>query len=325
MAGNLSSLQLIAGEGLLQNQGLEVSGELTLTIDAYTNTSLIAPFLQTIANGVAGNVLSNATISSLETLASNACASLSDSVPSGYPSLAVSTNPPGFTGLLSTTANLYLGNGDISKFIQAINIAEAYAASTKDFLNSAVNSQTYLADTFTGMTDLITGDVTSITLYTVAFGNDLANLGRLIDLSNLDNLGSPLALIQNIIRLSGGLPPSLSARLVLVGIPAQVVINLNNPNTSVTDSIQKLMYEAMKTVTNEDGSLGEVLTLLGVTTQNITSMADLLDPYKLFPNSFANLTTVTAGGLVPIYVDNQGSVNSNLQTQLPEYVLKTTP
>ena len=53
------------------------------------------------------------------------------------------------------------------------------------FINSAVNSQTYLANTFSSTNDSITGDITTVNLATQAFGSDLANLGQLIDLTDL--------------------------------------------------------------------------------------------------------------------------------------------
>lgn len=322
MPGQLSPLQLIAGEGLLQDQGLGVNAEFLTTVALYNNTALIQPFLTTLANGSVGNILSNATISSLESLASNSCPSLSNSVPVDYSSLTITIT--GFSGLLVNTANRDTGNNNVSKFIQAINICQGYSSTTNTFINSAVNSQTYLADTFTGMTDLITGDITTINLYTTAFANDLKNLGRLINLANLDNLGSPLALLQNIVRYTGSLPQELSIQLVALGVPQQIVLNLTDPDISVTDSIQKLMYQAMTLITNTNGTLGEVLAILKVTTPNITTMADLLNPLILFPTSFSTLKTTTIFGPAPIYVDGTQSVNTNLATQLPSYALLST-
>jgi hypothetical protein len=190
--GVLTPLQLNAGAGLLQNQGLGVNAELTATIATYNNSAVIEPLLSTIVIGSAGNVgntiLSNATIASLQTLASNTCPALSDSVPAGYPSIVVSTSPPGFTGVLTTTAATYTGNGDVSKFVQAISIAQGYAVQTNLFVNSAVNSQTYLGNTFTTTNDMITGDVTSINLATQPFGSDLEKLDddKLVKLLKLE-------------------------------------------------------------------------------------------------------------------------------------------
>ena len=109
--------------------------------------------------------------------------------------------------------------------------------------------------------------------------------------------------------------------LFAVGIPVDVVINLTSPTVSVTDSIQRLMYTAMTQITGQ--ALNQILSVMGVTTAGITTMADLLNPVKLFPNSFESLTVTTKFGARGIYVNSSGSVNQSLVTQLPQYVVRT--
>jgi len=106
-----------------------------------------------------------------------------------------------------------------------------------------------------------------------------------------------------------------------VGITVDVVLNIANPTVSVTDSVQQLMYQAMTQITGDQ--LTQVLTVLGVTTTGIETMADLLNPLKLFPNSYLSLTAPTATGPAPIYVSSVGSVNTSLATQLPAYVISS--
>ena len=81
------------------------------------------------------------------------------------------------------------------------------------------------------------------------------------------------------------------------------------------------MYLAMTKITGND--LTQVLTALNVTTVGIETMADLLNPLKLFPNSYQSLTAPTATGPVFIYVNSTGSVNTELTTQLPPYVVSS--
>jgi hypothetical protein len=52
-----------------------------------------------------------------------------------------------------------------------------------------------------------------------------------------------------------------------------------------------------------------VLSILDTTTPGIETMADLLNPVKLFPASFSSLTLPTPDGPVLIY-DPTGAVNS---------------
>ena len=67
--------------------------------------------------------------------------------------------------------------------------------------------------------------------------------------------------------------------------------------------------------------LAQILRLLRVTTPGIATMADLVNPVKLFPLSFNTLTAPTANGLRGIYINAQGAVNTSLETTLPASVL----
>lgn len=303
MAGaTLTPLQLIAGASLLQNQGLLVSPALTAAIAAYTATPVMTAYLA-----------AEALDPGIDTLGASLVPALSNSIPAAY--AAIGTQ---MTDTISAQAYADFGSGDISKFIQALNLAQAYGENTNLFINSAVNSQTYLSNTFTSTNDMITGDVTTINLSTTAFGTDLTNLGGLIDLSNLNDLGSPLALIQRIIELTGNIPV-LSLLLLAEGVSEDVVLNLSSPTLSVTDSVQRLMYQTMTKITGSE--LSQILKVLKITTVGIDTMADLLNPLKLFPGSFQSLTVTTANGPRAIYANAAGAVNSLLETSLPGYVI----
>jgi hypothetical protein len=304
-AGSLTPLQLIAGSGLLQNQGIESSPSLAVAITAYESTPLISAYYQAVGAGAA-----------IIDISANTVPAFSDSVPAAYSSLG------NIMSVTITDQSIYdAGSGDISKFVQALNLCQAYNNTTDVFINSAVNSQTYLSTTFTSTNDSITGDITTINLATTAFGQDLINLGNLIDLSDLGDLGSPLALAQRIVQVSGNLP-TLSVYFLAAGVPQETVLNLIDPEVSVVDSVQKLMYQAMTRITGND--LAQVLKVLKITTANITTMADLLNPYKLFPNSYQSLTVNTANGARAIYINTSGAVNTKLVNDLPPYVVSST-
>jgi len=314
MAGSLTALQLDAAAGLLQNQGVGISSNLTSAISSYENTALISPFLSTISTGT-GNILSANVVANLETLAASTCPALSDSVPTAYSSLGVQ-----MTDVVLAQAVVDICSNNVSKLTQAVNQAQGYTEQTATFINSAVNSQTYLGNTFTTTNNMITGSISAVNLATGPFGTDLTNLGRLINLANLNNFGSPLALVQQLYAISG-IIPTLSLAFVAEGISQEIVLNLNNPTATVIDSTQRLMYQAMTKITGTD--LTQVLAVLGVTTVGITSMADLLNPLKLFPNSYQSLTAPTANGPVAIYINSSGSINTQLIQLLPPYVVSS--
>jgi hypothetical protein len=170
------------------------------------------------------------------------------------------------------------------------------------------------------MNSMITGSVTSINLATGPFGTDLINLGRLINLADLSNFGSPLALVQQLYSITGTIP-TLTVAFINAGVSTDVALNLTSPTVSVVDSAQRLMYQAMTQITGAD--LTQILTVLGVTTVGITTMADLLNPLKLFPNSYQSLTAPTANGPAAIYVDSTSAVDTNLITLLPPYIVSS--
>jgi hypothetical protein len=303
MATNvLTPLQLIAGASLLQNQGLSISPELSAAIDAYSNTAVMTAFFEALAQD-----------SSLATLAANSVPAFSNSFPGAYANLGTQ-----MSNTIVSQANIDFGSGDVSKFVQALNVVEAYTINTNIFVNSAVNSQTYLGNTFTSMNNMITGDVTTINLATTAFGQDLINMGGLIDLNDLDNLGSPFALIQRVVSFTGNIPV-LSLLLLAEGVTEDIVLNLNDPTLSVSDSVQRLMYQAMTKITGSD--LEQILKVLRVTTLGIETMADLLNPVKIFPNSYLSMTVTTANGIRGIYLNQSGAVNTSLEQELPSYVI----
>jgi hypothetical protein len=62
----------------------------------------------------------------------------------------------------------------------------------------------------------------------------------------------------------------------------------------------------------------------------LTTMADLLNPVKIFPTSFARLTVRTynqntTSELRAIYLDATGTINSKLIEYLPRYVITVVP
>jgi len=321
MAAPLTPLQLIAGAGLLQNVGLRLPPSFTAAVANYNALPFATALLTAVANSGQLNATNQA---NLKKLGSTSIPALGDTVPTAYAASIVLTNTL-YTGYLIVTANKYLGNGDYGKFAQGWFASLGYAASSNQFSQSACNSD-YLGKTFTGMNNTVTGDITQVNLATPTFGSDLSKLGYLIDLDDLGNLGSPLALMQRIVKLTGSIP-SVALTFVDYGVPEEVVVNLTNLTLSVTDAVQKAMYTAMTNVTGD--ALAQILSVLNVTTPNLSTMADLLNPYKLFPNSFQTLTVPTMNGPRAIYTNSTGSVNTKLGdtsvelTALPDYILSS--
>jgi hypothetical protein len=324
MASIVTPLELTATAELSQSTNVFfVAESLTTPATGY----LTLPVLGALSNVLATMPVGNVPVAYqyyLAQLTANNCPALMDAVPGSFlPVLGAvfgnNWNPlEGFVGgMVLDLADREVGNGDAAIFGQIFSAATGYVTTTNQFINSSLNSQTYMGTTFTSMNSLTTGNLTDINAATNAFSEDLAKLGNLINLDNLDNFGSPLALIQQLSSLAG-IIPSVSNALIQVGIDVNVVATFSNATTEVIDSINKKIYQAMTTITGTN--LSDVLQIFEVTTANITTMADLLNPAKIFPNSYQSLTVKTATGLRGIYTSS-GAVNTNLEQYLPSYVL----
>jgi hypothetical protein len=312
----LTALQVDTAGSVLKNQGLAANSAFTASVAAFSAVPVIAKLLQTIAAG--SGVLTPANQTAITTLGAAVCPALGDTLPaagaSGFTNKTMTT-------LLTQTAATYMGNGDLSKFCQALAIAVGYAGTTNQFVNSAVNSQKYLGSTFTNMNSTVSGGITTVNICTPQWGADLSNLGRLINLANLDELGTPLALVKQLAAV-GGMTPEIALQFSAAGVSLDTVVNLNSPGLTATPADQKAMYAAMTQITGT--TLTQALQILGVKTSNITTMADLLNPYKIFPNSFQTLTVLDVNKVSQnIYINSSGAVNPKLPGVLPTVVVNT--
>ena len=256
------------------------------------------------------------------------------------PSLASFGNSiNGFTGVITDIGNTYLGQGNTTVFAQVFTAAQSYIQQNNDFINTAVNSQTYLGSTFTSMNSLITGNLTDVNLALPSFGSDLEKLGFLIDLNNLGNFGKPSTIFRQLATVTN-LTPRITMALKQVNFSARQIENITDPDTQLSDSEEARLYRAMLLIT--DVALQQVCDILQITLpvaggsaaqpQNpgLTTMADLLNPVKIFPTSFASLTVRTynqntTSELRAIYLNATGTINSKLIEYLPRYVITVVP
>lgn len=300
--GVLSPLQLTGGAGLLQNTGIAVNSAFLAKIDEYESITFIADLLTTMSLSSAAG-LSSATIASLRTLGSTACPALGDSIPNGYAGVNPIPAPSnaGFVSIFPAIGAKYLGNGDVGKFAQAFAAAQGYVGQVNQFIISAANANEYLGPTFTNLDDMITGDLSKISLALPALGQDLEELGFLISLADLDHFGEPAALLQQLSKVGNmgtGTLPCVQAALEMSGLTKNDITDLISNNreslfnpagltTNQFDRLQQRAYNGMNMVSG--ACLADVLAILDVTTPNIEDMADLLDPAKILPTSYPSL------------------------------------
>jgi hypothetical protein len=319
-------LQLTAGVGFYSGNAITANTQLANNIASYNSLAPIANLLFTIGQA-ASNVslsISAGTLANLKTLganvAGNYCPALGDSVPSN---VSWTVGNAGYATSITTAASTYLGSGDFGKFAQAFGAAQGYISLTNNIINSAVNvnSTDYLGPTFSNQNNLITADIAKVNLAFPAFGADLAADGDLIAFDNLSQFGTPAGLLQQLARqgrMLNGSTPCVTAALRAQGLTDQNISDLVNNNVQSLfnpqgltanqfDRLQKKCYPALVNVTGS--CLQDVLAILDCTLPNIETMADLLNPVKLFPTSYSSLTLPTPSGPVLIY-DTTGAVNS---------------
>lgn len=318
MTGFLSSVNLIAGAGILGNVGgvpISANSAVISSIGTYSNLSVVSQFANVRSTGSA--VLSGNAETALNNLAANIFPALTDTVPTAYQGSLGNTSVGGLTSVVTDEINRIMGNGDIGIFDQLLGQVDAFRITSNQMINSTVNANDAAAtSTYSSQDVTMTGGLSQITVAFRAFGEDLAALGFAIDLANLPNLGSPEALLRQIYTRTNGLP-ELTQALTQAGINRSVIDNINS--VPMTDEQQKIAFEVMTKITRNP--LVQILRLLRVTTRGITNLADLLNPVKAFPNSFNTLTAPTSNGIRAIYINSSGAVNTNLETELPATVL----
>ena len=349
MPSILSPLQLTASVALLQNQGLKpFPAALAAAIQTFNATTVISNFLAAVSFYKAQSFATESTLTSLLSIGNTVCPALGNSIPASpvgtYPYLnseylvnylgatdGSTIDPSGFSNLIEQTCAAYLGNGDAGKFGQGFVAMQGYIASTNQYINSSVNANQYLGPLFTNMDDLVTGNIASMSTDLPNYGIDLANQGNLWNMSKLDLYGTPAGLIQQISALAGirgRTVPDLQNALISMGLSATDIaslvndnrVGLNNP-TGLTqnefDKLQLLAYNATTMISGD--ALTQILDILGVTTPNIDSLDDLLNPVIMFPLSYASLQTPSPNGAVPIF-NSTGAVNSDITPIVNSYL-----
>ncbi len=194
--------------------------------------------------------------------------------------------------------------GNVERFSAAIALSESYARQNNQFTDS-VTALEGAEPTFTDMNNWITSGISGVTLATTAFGEDLEKIGRLLDFSELSQLGNPGQLIG---RLS-----QTSALSIIVGKLEEKNIDVRTileRRGSTPPVILKALYNALTEIGGND--LDSVKKVLQIRTEGIETVADLLDPRKIFPKSYFTLKSPVFGSTVefkPIYSDNSGGLS----------------
>lgn len=191
-------------------------------------------------------------------------------------------------------------------FISSFSNCDSFLTYTNKTINTLNNAPKFLKGTYSNMDDLMTSDVAGVSLATKAFGQDLIATGKAIDLSKLDVFGLPSVLLRTIKRYHAN-TQSLSLALLSSGLTVNEIDKIFS-GTTPTKLQEQQIYSAFLLIVGVD--LADILIPLNCKTSGLTSLADLLNPIKLFPTSYQTLT-------VPVYNASPGPTNS--KTYYPIY------
>ena len=191
--------------------------------------------------------------------------------------------------------------GELKDFLSSFMTSSSFI----EYLNSAImtvqNAKTFLDGTYSNMDDLITGDITGVSLATSVFGKDLINSGKAIDLSSIDTFGMPSKLLLTLQKYNA-MTPSLALALQSTDLTSSELDYIMGGGTP-TPTQEYNIYQAFTILGGQD--LIDILVPLNCKTPGLNTVADLLNVMMLFPQSYTSLT-------VPIYNTTQSNVNSKI-------------
>ena len=183
-----------------------------------------------------------------------------------------------------------------SSFISSYSFIEY----SNQSINTLNNAKTFLKGTYSNMNDLTTADISGVSLSTQLFGQDLLNSGKAINLAKILTFGLPSNLLQTL-KEYNAFTSSLSVALLSSGLTAAEIESISTDAVTVTAAQEQKLYGAFLIIIGVD--LTDILIPINCKTENLESLADLLNVKKLFPNSYLTLT-------VPLYNSNPGPTNS---------------
>lgn len=302
-AGQLTPLNINAMGALMSNQGFTINPTVIPFMGTSTSVSSYTP-----GSVVTSTVLSRITecftlayqlkeagsitqteYNNLISIGSTTIPALANSKPTTYTNTySGETTKYGFLRLISLQAHneRNAGNGTCSDFVSTFQNAWGFIELHNDTIKSLSLSSTFLDGAFSNMDDLVSGDITGVSKSTLHWGTDLIKTGKSIDLKSIDSFGNPVNLLRTI-NNNRAASRALNLALLAAGFTSTDISSFDE-GAPATIEQQKRLYAAFCLIVGSD--LDEILVPLNCQTTDLQSLADLLDPKKLFPTSYQTLT-----------------------------------
>jgi len=175
--------------------------------------------------------------------------------------------------------------------VKAFQQTDSWRGTPNQVIASFVNSKTTQTGNFSNINDFTTNDIAGVSLSFRLWGTDLLYLGRSLDLNNIHNFGLPSVLLRTL-QANDAVTPAVRISLSFNDLSDREQQQLFIPTYTPTPAQEKKIYDSFKLIKGND--LYSILT--GITYQMncqtlyLNSLADLLNPIKMFPNSYGSLT-----------------------------------
>lgn len=333
-----SPLGVNALNSLLQNIGFNINpimvkyvgasnaiDDTGTTLGSVVNDTCLQKLTAAINDAYTRGLVDSTTYKNLITIGSTTIPALGNSPPTtfdwtGYPNWAPQwgTSPStrevtqwGYTRLFALQGyNEFNYNSGLSNiddpgykdFLSGFMSTYSFMSYSNSTILSVTNSETFLDGTYSNMDDLISGDITGVSIATTLFGQDLITSGKAVNLRSISTFGLPSNLLETL-QQNNALTKSISLAIIASGISVaelgQILGNIEN----ITTAQQRKIYGAFGIIVGQD--LKDIMISLNCKTTGLESLNDLLNPQKLFPNSYQSLT-------VPVYNVQGGPANSKI-------------
>lgn len=204
-----------------------------------------------------------------------------------------------YNGIIS--GGLATSNPQYKEFCASFMQADGFLSYSNQAIFAIDDSNKFLEGVYSNMPDLMTADIAGVCRSLKEFGADLMALGKSLSLADLQNFGKPSNLLKTIYQ-NNATTQELTLALLGAGLSEVDIDNIGFGLQSVVTPIQeKQIYGAFLVIAG--ANLTQILIPLNCSTANLTSLADLLNVRKMFPNSYGALT-------VPTYNSSPGPTNS---------------
>lgn len=319
LKGNYTPFNLNAISALMQGSGLTINPRATSFMGSSTSTSNYTKgtvVTNTVLNRLVDSInvaynligtnpstqITQATYNNLISIGSTTIPALGAAKPSTYTGTYTGQlTRYGFIKLFAKQAydEFHLNTGSYTDFLASFTMCDMFRTKSNKVIDSFHQSIDFMEGSFSNTNDLITSDITGVSMSTLYWGQDLIASGRVIDLSTIDTFGLPSNLLRTLYK-NRALTKAVNLALLSAGLSSTDIDSIVNGATATIEQ-EKNIYGAFNIIMGTD--LVDVCVPINNQTPLLDSLADLLDPKKLFPNSFKTLT-------FPVYNATAAPTNS---------------